>query len=91
MELRKNPSLSAMYTVYILKSEADGRYYYGSTADLGKRIKAHNSGRVRSTKHRRPLILHYTEEVPSKTEALKRERFFKSPLGNAWLKREGII
>jgi putative endonuclease len=80
-----------MHYVYILKSQTDGGYYYGSTADMEKRLKAHNAGRVRSTKHRRPLKLHYVESFDSKEAALKRERFFKSPLGYAWLKARGII
>ena len=80
-----------MHYVYILRSQADGRYYYGSTADLEKRLKAHNFGRVRSTKARRPFTLHYVERMTAKEAAIKRERFFKSPLGYAWLKGKGII
>jgi putative endonuclease len=80
-----------MLIVYILRSEKDGRYYYGCTTDLEKRLKAHNTGRVRSTKSRRPLALHHSELFGTKTEALKRERFFKSPLGYSWLKDKGII
>ncbi len=64
------------YFVYILKSLKDGGHYYGSTADIGKRLKSHNSGRVRSTKHRRPLVLHYQEPLDNKTEAIRREHFF---------------
>ena len=80
-----------MYYVYILKSLRDGRYYYGCTSNLETRLKSHNSGKVRSIKSRRPLILHYYEEFESKPEALKRERFFKSVTGNIWLKEQGII
>lgn len=80
-----------MHYVYILRSEADGGYYYGSTSDLDRRIKEHNEGRVRSTKSRRPLILHYREEHSDKREALRRERYFKSRSGYKWLKRQGII
>ena len=63
---------------YILKSQKDGRYYYGSTDDLPTRLKAHNAGTVRSTKSRRPLLMHYFEEYATVTEARKRELFFKS-------------
>ena len=80
-----------MHYVYILRSLKDGRYYYGSTMDLEKRLKAHNFGRVKSTSHRRPLKLHYWEKVNTKAEALKRERFFKSVLGHSCLKKSNII
>jgi len=80
-----------MYYVYILKSELDGGYYYGSTSDLDRRVKEHNAGKVRSTKSRRPLHLHYHEELPDKSSALKRERYFKGRSGYRWLKTQKII
>jgi putative endonuclease len=77
--------------VYILKSLKDGKYYYGSTENLKERIKAHNAGKVKSTKCRRPLVVHYIEELKSKKEVLQREIFFKSIKGYFWLKEEKII
>ncbi len=74
------------YYAYVLKSEKDGKYYYGSTKDLSKRVSEHNKGKVKSTKGRRPLVIHYFEEFESKTEAIKRERFFKSIDGYKFLK-----
>ena len=52
-----------MYYTYILKSIKDGKYYYGHTADLSLRLKEHNNGKVRATKGRRPLIIHYYETL----------------------------
>jgi len=80
-----------MYYVYVLKSFKDGYHYYGSTSNPETRLKAHNAGRVRSTKSHRPFRIHYLETFASKTDALKRERFFKSRLGYTWLKHKGII
>ena len=80
-----------MFCAYILQSEKDGKHYYGSTGNLEQRLKAHNAGKVRSTKHRRPFKLIYFEQFPTKAEALKRERFFKSIDGYNWLKSQGII
>jgi putative endonuclease len=80
-----------MYFVYILKSQKDGKYYYGSTSDLSKRLKSHNSGKVKSTKSRRPFVLHYCEAFDEKTDALKREQYFKSFSGHIWLKQNKII
>jgi putative endonuclease len=77
--------------VYILKSIKDGRYYYGSTKDLIRRLKAHNAGKVKSTKSRRPLVLHYFEEYEVMNGARKREIYFKKIDGYNWLKKEGII
>ena len=80
-----------MYYAYVLKSEAAGRHYYGHTAELEKRLKAHNQGKVRSTKAYRPWKLIYHEAFESKSEAIRREMFFKSIQGYKFLKSEGII
>ena len=81
----------SMYYVYILKSEVDRGYYYGSTSDLSRRVREHNDGRVRFTKSRRPLCLHYYEEYLDKRDAMKREKYFKKRSGYRWLKRRAII
>ena len=66
-----------IYTVYILKSQKDGGLYTGHTSDLERRIKAHNRGAVRSTRHRRPFILVYRETFSTKSEAFGREMYLK--------------
>ncbi|MFA4904947.1 MAG: GIY-YIG nuclease family protein [Candidatus Margulisiibacteriota bacterium] len=66
------------YSVYILKSLKDGKYYIGQTSDLEKRIDAHNRGSVKSTKNRRPMELVYSEICASASEARQREHYFKS-------------
>jgi putative endonuclease len=76
---------------YILKSLKDQKYYYGSTKDLEQRLQSHNKGKVRSTKGRCPLILHYSEEFNNIQEARKREIYFKSIDGYFRLKGQGII
>ncbi|MFI5222234.1 MAG: GIY-YIG nuclease family protein [Bacteroidia bacterium] len=78
------------FYAYILKSESHGTYYYGSCENLDKRIKEHNGGKVRYTKGRRPWVLHYSEAFSSRSEAVKREIFFKTIDGFNYLKREGI-
>jgi len=64
--------------VYMLKSLKDKKFYTGCTADIKKRLKQHNSGRVRSTKARRPFELVYWESFRTRSEAMKRERRLKS-------------
>ncbi len=80
-----------MFYAYILQSLRDGRFYYGSTSDVKKRLKEHNAGKVRSTKGHRPYRIHYVESFPVKKEALKREQYFKSINGYNWLREAGII
>jgi putative endonuclease len=80
-----------MFIAYILRSEKDNTYYYGSTNDLTNRIKYHNSGKVRYTKGHLPYKLHYSESFESRSEAMAREKFFKSIDGYNWLKKEKII
>ena len=80
-----------MYYVYILISLKNGRYYFGHTKDLQARVKIHNAGKVRSTKAYRPWKLHYYEEYETRSEAYKREMFFKTLEGRIWLRERGIF
>ncbi|MFZ6033830.1 MAG: GIY-YIG nuclease family protein [Melioribacter sp.] len=50
-----------MYFTYVLQSLKDRRYYYGSASNLEERLKAHNAGKVRSTKSRRPQKIVFYE------------------------------
>jgi putative endonuclease len=67
--------------VYILQSLKDGKYYIGSTSHVEKRLQFHNAGLQRSTKHRIPFKLVYTEKYDNKSQALKREKQIKSYKG----------
>ena len=76
---------------YILNSISHGTYYYGSTVNIHKRLEEHYAGKVRYTKGRRPWILHYYEEFETRSDARKRERFFKTIEGYNHLKSKYII
>jgi len=80
-----------MYYSYILKSVKDDRYYYGSTEDVNKRLIKHNSGQVKSTKHRTPFVLHFVEEHINRSLAFRREMFYKSIDGYNYLNEQSII
>ncbi|OGE08325.1 hypothetical protein A3A60_03995 [Candidatus Curtissbacteria bacterium RIFCSPLOWO2_01_FULL_42_26] len=67
--------------VYILHSAKDNRTYVGSTNDFKTRLKLHNSGRVKSTKHRTPFKVLFTEEFKTIQETKKRELYYKSGAG----------
>jgi putative endonuclease len=66
-----------MFYVYILKSKIDGDLYIGSTNDLKNRLILHNSGKVFSTRLRRPLEPVYYEAYKSEKDARRREHNLK--------------
>lgn len=74
-----------MHYVYGLWSSNLSKRYVGSTSDVQKRLKEHNSGHNRFTKGGRPWELFHVEEYLIKKDALIRERFLKSGIGRAWL------
>jgi putative endonuclease len=77
------------YYVYIARSLKDGQLYTGMSKDPGQRLRDHNAGRTRSTRHRRPFVLVYTEPFATRSEAISRELFLKTAEGGA-LKAELI-
>ena len=77
-----------MFYSYILKSLVTGTHYYGSTEDLDRRLNDHNSGKVRYTKGKRPWSMIYSESYPTRSEAYRRELFFKSIDGYIFLKQK---
>ena len=71
--------------VYVLESEATGRYYIGSAEDVGWRVGEHNGGRVNSTRPYCPWKLVHTEEHPDRAAAMRREREIKSKKSRRWI------
>ena len=56
----------------------DGSFYLGSTNDVAKRFRAHQSGKGASyTRSHPPVKVVYTEELPDKSAALRREHELK--------------
>lgn len=74
-----------MFTVYVLLSEKDNKRYIGFTDDMERRLTEHNLGKVKSTKSRRLLKLIYTEQYENKSDAMKREKYFKTHPGRNFL------
>ncbi len=63
--------------VYILRC-ADNALYVGQTSDLQDRLRKHAEGSASQfTASRRPVLLAYSEEQDSRTDALLRERQLK--------------
>ena len=66
-----------MFYTYLLRSKKDNGLYIGSTNDLRRRIKEHNSRLNESTKFRGPFELVYYEAYKSEKDARKRENNLK--------------
>ena len=76
-----------MYYTYILLSKNYRRTYTGHTSDLTKRLAAHNSGEVKSTKRFRPYEILLVEEFHNLEEAKIRELYYKDYRGRQRIKR----
>lgn len=66
-----------MYYFYVLLSDVDAGYYYGSTTDLKRRVAEHQDGKVHSTSYRNPLKLVYYEAFLTISAARVREKQVK--------------
>jgi putative endonuclease len=76
-----------MYTVYIIKSK-EGFKYTGVTEDLERRLDEHNGKKLSFwTKRGSEWKLIYKEEFSEKSEAYKRERWFKTGNGRNYIKK----
>jgi predicted GIY-YIG superfamily endonuclease len=64
------------FRVYVLQS-GKGRYYYGSTSDLARRLDEHARGKTYTTAKSGPWRLVAEVEVGSLNEARSLERKFK--------------
>jgi putative endonuclease len=78
--------MSETYFAYVLRSEVTGHWYTGSCHDLDDRLRRHNSGESKSTKHGVPWKLIHFEEFSTRAEAAQRELFFKTGRGREELK-----
>lgn len=77
--------MSSFYYVYVLFSLKDHNLYTGYTKDLKSRFDQHQSGKVESTRSRRPLKLIYFEGCLNQQDATHREKYLKSYHGKMFL------
>jgi len=70
-----------MFFVYVLKSEKTGRRYVGSCENLDDRLRRHNAAESKATQHGVPWILIHRESLPTRVEAIERERYYKTGRG----------
>ena len=74
-----------MHYIYVIQSKKDAKFYTGCTADLRKRFKEHNTGKVLSTKGRGPFHLIYYEACINQQDSYQREKYLKSGPGKRYL------
>ena len=66
-----------MWYVYMLRC-GDGSLYTGSTTDVARRLREHQSGTgAKYTRSRPPVTLAYAEEASDRSAALRREAAIK--------------
>jgi putative endonuclease len=75
-----------VFHVYVLRSAVTGRLYTGSTADVHDRLRRHNSGESKATRHGIPWTLVHTETFATRAEAVRRECYYKTGRGREELK-----
>ncbi|MBM3186049.1 MAG: GIY-YIG nuclease family protein [Bacteroidetes bacterium] len=73
------------YYSYVLRSQKNGILYKGSTENLENRINYHNQGKVRFTSKYAPWELVLSEEFNTRSEALNREKWYKTGVGRDWI------
>lgn len=75
-----------MFYIYVIQSLKDFKTYIGFAKSPEKRLREHNSGQVKSTRHRRPFKILFTERFDTLSEVKKRELYWKSGAGRRKLK-----
>ncbi len=66
-----------MNYVYVIKSFVDSELYIGSTTDLKRRLREHNTKKSFSTRRRGPFELIYYEAYKDLKDARDREKALK--------------
>ena len=75
-----------MYYAYVIKSLCFDYYYKGHCHDLERRLAQHNAGKTPSIRAYIPFRLVYFESFQTESEAVKREKYFKTAAGRRYLK-----
>jgi len=78
-----------MYSVYAIYNKKWKKIYIGQTEDLGRRIEIHNQGTFRGYTSRfdgRWEVV-YSEDLPTRKEALIREKQLKSFRGREFVRK----
>lgn len=60
--------------------------YKGSTENIELRVQKHNEGLVNFTSKHLPWELVLFEEFTTRSEAMKREKWYKTGVGREWIR-----
>ena len=75
-----------VFTVYVLYSETNNKYYTGYTTNLEIRLKSHNEfGRGWTSKYR-PWRLIFRKDFDKKSTAIEYEAWLKTGVGRDFIK-----
>jgi putative endonuclease len=77
-----------MFYCYALSSQKTGQRYVGSCENLTERIRRHNAGESKATKHGVPWVLTHSESFATRSEAAQRERYYKTGRGRDQLEKQ---
>ena len=70
-----------MFHVYVLRSAKTGRRYIGSCEDIDHRLRRHNAGHSKATRHGIPWALIHSECFATRAAAVDRELYYKTGRG----------
>jgi putative endonuclease len=80
-------NIIVMYFVYLLRSLKNQKSYVGVTGKLpDTRLEEHNLGSNQWSRQNKPFELFYYESYYCKKDAVHREKFLKSGVGNKLVK-----
>ncbi len=80
-----------MFYVYVLQSIKTGRRYVGSCENLDERVRRHNLGHSKATRHGVPWTLMHIESFSSRADATRKELYYKSGRGRDELDRLSVV
>ncbi len=76
-----------MYYVYVVRSKELDKNYVGYTQNLIRRLEEHHAGKSHTTRQMGTLQLVFYEAFLAQSDALRREKYFKTSKGRASLKQ----
>ena len=77
-----------MFWIYVIKSKKNGKFYYGHTENLERRILEHNTKdeKKRFSCVNGPWKLLFSKVFETRVAAVKCEKFLKSGKGREYIK-----